>query len=892
MGDVVRAEYRVLGPLEVILDGEPVAVPAGRSRVLLAVLLLRANRFVSAEELVELVWDGTPPRLDRAKSTLQMVVRRLRVALGDADCVRSAPGGYFAEIEPDQLDLLRFRALAGSGDFAAAAALWRGPVLADVASDAVHRDDVRRLAEERLVVLERRIEADLDRGLAGELLPELRALTAKHPLREPFWRQLMLALYRSGQQAAALLAYQELRTTLADELGIDPDESLRDLHERILRAEVPPGGRLVPRQLPSGVRNFVGRDEELRLLGELDGVTVVHGVGGVGKTAITLRWGREVRDRFPDGDLYVNLRGFDPEVAPLEPAAAAEVLLVGMGVEEIPADPDARFGLLRTTMAGRRLLLVLDNAASSRQVVPLLPGAAGVRLVVTSRNQLRALVSQHDATAIGLRQLDFAAARTLLAAVIGAARLDAEPEGAHAIVERCAGLPLALRVVAERVARFPDTSLREFVAELDAARLDVLSDFDDVDVRSVFSWSYRALDDESARMFRLLSVHPGQDFDVAAAAALAGVPIAQARRLLERLVADHLVQSRSPGRYDLHDLLRAYSNELCGDDETAALQLTEWYTHTLVNASDQLQGTKQLVDAGEITSRVVPQRFTSAFDAMSWVRNEWDNLKAVTRAAIARGWTRLALLIPAHLIRYLNIDTGRRPEALELFERVRDFGTEQEQAILQIKLASLYGHCGRAEEALRAHENAVRFARKFGDRRAEAMATLNMVGAYERLGRLEDALATSVDGFALLAELDDPFLYCAARANASLILSRLGRYAEAVEQSTAAVAIAVNFGDEFVHGRIHTMHGEALAGVGRLDEAVSALEFAVEVMVKFGDRENEGEALRHLGHVLLRLDRRDDAVVAWRRAVELWRALDDPRLVELVERLRELEAGR
>ncbi|KJK52645.1 hypothetical protein UK23_03300, partial [Lentzea aerocolonigenes] len=601
---------------------------------------------------------------------------------------------------------------------------------------------------------------------------------------------------------------------------------------------------------------------------------------------------REVRDRFPDGDLYVNLRGFDPEVAPLEPAAAAEVLLVGMGVDEVPADPDARFALLRTTMAERRLLLVLDNAASSRQVVPLLPGAAGVRVVVTSRNQLRALVSQHDATAIGLRQLDFTAARLLLAAVTGESRLDAEPEGAHALVERCAGLPIALRVVAERVARFPDTSLREFVAELDAARLDMLSDFGDVDVRSVFSWSYQALDDESARMFRLLSVHPGQDFDVGAAAALAGVPIAQARRLLERLVADHLVQSRSPGRYDLHDLLRAYSNELCHDDETAALQLTEWYVHTLVKASEQVKGVKQRVDAGEITSGVVPQRFCSAFDSMSWVRNEWDNLKAVTRAAITRGWTRLAMLVPAHLSRYLNIDTGRRPEAVELFERVITFGTAQEQAVLQVKLAALYGHCGRLEEALGVYEKALLFARESGDRRAEVVATLNMVGAYERLGRLEDALARSLDGFAMLAEFDEPYLECVARANTSLILSRLGRYAEAVDHSTAAVAIAANFGDEFTHGRIHTMHGEALAGVGRLDEAVSALEFAIEVTVKFGDRENEGEALRHLGHVLLRLDQRDAAVTAWRRAVELWRALDDSRVVELVERLRELEAGR
>ncbi|NUT48547.1 MAG: transcriptional regulator, SARP family protein, partial [Saccharothrix sp.] len=534
----MRADYRVLGPLEVLLDGEPVVVPAGRCHVLLATLLLRPNELVPADVLVDRVWDGEPPTVDRAHKTLQMVVSRLRGALGEADCVRTRPGGYEAVVEPDQLDLLRFRALAGSGDFGAASALWRGPVLGNVSSERLHREDVPQLLNERLGVLERRIDADLDRGLSGELVTELRSLVADHPLRESFWRHLMLALYRSGQQAEAVRAYQDVREKLADELGIDPGPVLQELYQQILRAEVSPGRRWqVPRQLPAGVRNFVGRDEELGLLGKASGVTVVHGVGGVGKTALVLRWAHEARESFPDGDLYVNLRGFDPEAQPVDPAAVAETLLVGLGVEEVPAGAEARFALLRTTHDDPRLLLVLDNAASPRQVVPLLPGSAGVRVVITSRNQLRALVSQHDATTVGLRQLDFDEARSLLAAVLGEERLSAEPESAREIVERCAGLPLALRVFAERVSRFPDTSLREFVAELDAARLDALSDFEGVDVRAVFSWSYRALDDEAARMFRLLSVHPGRDFDVSAAAALAGVSVVRARRLVERLVA-------------------------------------------------------------------------------------------------------------------------------------------------------------------------------------------------------------------------------------------------------------------------------------------------------------------------------------------------------------------
>ncbi|WP_439661879.1 BTAD domain-containing putative transcriptional regulator [Lentzea sp. HUAS TT2] len=888
----MRAEYRVLGPLEVLLDGEPVPLPGGRCHVLLATLLLRPNRLVPVDELVDHVWDGEPPTAGRAHKSLQMVVRRLRVALGDADCVRTLPGGYQAALDPDQLDLLRFRALASSGDLGVASALWRGPALVNVRSDRLHRDDVPLLVNERLSVLERRLEADLDRGLAGELVAELRSLVAEHPLRETFWRHLMLALYRSGRQSEALKAYHEVRAVLVDELGVDPGPELRELHEQILRADVPVGGRgVVPRQLPGVVRSFVGRDAELDLLDEPGGLTVVHGVGGIGKTAMTLKWARAARDRFPDGDLYLNLRGFDPDAAPVEPAAAAEILLIGLGLEEIPANPEARFASLRTILHDRRLLLVLDNAASSRQVVPLLPGAAGVRVVVTSRNQLRALVSRHDATTIELRQLDFPAARLLLAAVLGGGRLDAEPDAARDVVELCGGLPLALRVVAERVARFPDTSLREFAAELENTRLDALSDFDDVDVRAVFSWSYQALDPESARAFRLLSVHFGPDFDVSAAAVLAEVPIAQARRLLERLVADHLVQSRSPGRYDLHDLLRAYSAELCGDDEKSALRLAEWYVHTLVNAADAVQGTKHMVQAGEITSGVVPRGFSSSSEALSWIRDEWRNLKALVPAAIAHGWTRLALLVPAYLSRYLNIDTGRRPEAVELHEQVLTFGTDREQAMLQIKLASLYCHCARFDEALGAYEFALRYARESGDRRAEGVALLNVVGAYERLGDLENALATSREGAAVISELGEPYLECTSRANVSLILNELGRYEEALPEITAAIAIAADMGEEYVHSRIHTMYGHSLAGVGRLDEAERALGIALEGAVRFGDRENEGDALRHLGGVLVRLERRDEAVTAWRRAAELWRDLRDDRLGELVAQLAELEEG-
>ncbi|OKI38902.1 hypothetical protein A6A25_01485 [Saccharothrix sp. CB00851] len=401
--------FNVLGPLEVWHGDVLVPIPAGRSRLLLAILLLRANQPVSADELVDRLWDGEAPNPDRAKATLQMVVRRLRQSLGPAKVVRTAVGGYVADVPPGALDLHRFRELAAAGKYAEALELWRGEPLRDVRSDVLHQVEVAPLLEEYLVVLERRIDADLDAGRAGDLVAELRSLTGQHPLRERFWGQLMLALYRSDQQAAALAAFRAVRATLVEELGVDPGPMLTDLYHRILRDDVPGGSVVMPsrqalRHVPPEVSLFVGRERELAALDEATlepgAVVLLHGIGGVGKTALALSWANRRRDRFGDGDLHVNLHGFDAAGRPVEPASAAEALLVSLGVrpEDVPAGLAERTTLLRATMAGRRILLVLDNAADSDQVIPLLPGTPTVTVLVTSRNQLRKLAAHQRVT--------------------------------------------------------------------------------------------------------------------------------------------------------------------------------------------------------------------------------------------------------------------------------------------------------------------------------------------------------------------------------------------------------------------------------------------------------------------------------------------------------------
>ncbi|MEU4742434.1 transcriptional regulator [Actinosynnema sp. NPDC023658] len=422
--------FAVLGPLEVWHDGERVAVPAGRARVLLATLLLRANQPVSADELVDRLWEVGAPNPDRAKATLHMVVRRLRQALGEANVVRTTTTGYAAEVPPDALDLHRYRALAERGRHAEALALWRGEPLADVPSDALHRDEVAPLLEHRLDVLEHRIDADLAAGRARALVEELRALTRRHPLREKFWGQLMLALHRSERQADALAVYEEVRGHLAEELGIDPGPALRDLHRQVLEngADGPPRAG-VPRQLPVPPRVFVGRRRALRDLDDARSdptvvISSIDGAAGIGKTALAVHWAHRVAPDFPDGQLYVNLRGYDPSGQPTPPTDVLRGFLEALDVppERIPPTAEAQASLYRSLLADRKVLVVLDNARDADQVRPLLPGTSNCLVLVTSRNRMTGLVVQEGARPVRLDLFGRDEAVALLEAGVGSIR--------------------------------------------------------------------------------------------------------------------------------------------------------------------------------------------------------------------------------------------------------------------------------------------------------------------------------------------------------------------------------------------------------------------------------------------------------------------------------------
>ena len=504
-----ESQFCLLGPLLIRSGGQTLPALPGKQRALLAALLLRANRMVPLEDLAEAAWGSAAPT--SARGTLRHYVKELRKALAGTggSRIETVPGGYLIRIGPAELDVLTFEELraealqaAGEGawDRAAeywrvAAALWRGEALADVASDWLALREIPRLTEMRLQAVEGRIEADLHRGRQHEVIPDLRQLATVHPLRERLHAMLMLALYRDGQQAQALAAYQVARQVLKEAVGAEPGSELRDLQRQILavdpalaapdRSEAArqAADQVVPRELPAPVRHFAGRSGELAVLAGLLAqagpdtrpavvISAIGGLAGVGKTALAVQFAHRVAGSFPDGQLYVNLRGFDPVLPPMPASEAIRLALDAFQIPagQIPASAEAQAGLYRTVLAGKKVLIVADNAADAGQVRPLLPGSPGCLVIVTSRSQLAGLVATDGAIPMKLDVLTEAEARDLLASILGDARVAVEPEAAGQLIELCGRLPLALAITAARAATSPGLPLAALAAELTGRR--------------------------------------------------------------------------------------------------------------------------------------------------------------------------------------------------------------------------------------------------------------------------------------------------------------------------------------------------------------------------------------------------------------------------------------
>jgi DNA-binding SARP family transcriptional activator len=905
-------EFGLLGLLKVVEDGRVVPIPAAKQRVLLACLLLRAGELVTVDKLAEAIWGTALPADPRR--VVQVYVTRLRKLLRPG-LLQSRPEGYVLAVDGGNTDLGQFALLleqagqaAEADDRQAEAALlrqalglWRGEALADVPSEALHRD-VARLTEQRLEALQRRIEADLALGRHAELVSELRVLTDRYPLREKLWAQLMTALYRCGRQADALQAFTQARDRLVEELGIEPAAELQRLQHAILTgdpalavppAPVRPEASAKPSQLPVDVGDFVGRAElvsqiEQLLAGDQGvGVVALSGPPGVGKTALAVHAAHRLAQRFGDGQLYVNLHG---ATAGLQPLAALEVLgrflrALGTAPGAVPTELDEASALFRSRMAGRRVLLVLDNAADAAQVAALLPASPGCAVLVTSRRVLSAL---EGATHLALDVLDPAEAVTLLGRVAGAQRVAAEPEATAELARWCGRLPLALRIAGARLAArstWPVAALAERLADA-RRRLDEL-ELAEVGVRASFQVSYQQLSDSSevldraaADAFGLLGGLESPEVGVPVAARLLERAEDSAERVLERLVDAQLLETPAPGRYRLHDLLRLYAREHHPEPERSAALTralgfyvaSTWQTLGLLRPGDYRLAS---MDARWAKGGL---EFADEQSALGWLEDERANLlAAVEQAAATPGVPSEIAIQLAHALFGFFVVRSHWQDWLQANQTAlgvaRRMGDLAAQAQAHNDLGSAYLQLGQPERALGSHQESLALRRRLGDRLGQAASLNNMGNVQVSRGHHAEALACQQESLTLYRELGYRRGEATCLTNLGSVHIQLGRYAEALACHMEGLAIDRELGDRYGQAYILCNLGVAHQQLGHHAEALACQQESLAIRRELGDPEGQAQSLRELGMTLRALGRHQEARAHWQEALAIFERL-------------------
>jgi DNA-binding SARP family transcriptional activator/Flp pilus assembly protein TadD len=933
---VLSLEFRLLGPVEAWTADAPIGLGHARQRAVLAALLLYPNRLASIDQLIDRVWGETPPA--SARETLYGYVsslrRRLRaVSAGQASIVHR--GGYAIETDPALVDLHQFRALVEQARTVSGAEkavllgdavrLWQGVPLADVESPWLSRMRQGLQGEYSAAVLAYS-EVEITLGRHADVVDLLRETVVASPHDERLVGQLLQALYALGQPARALEVYEQTRRLLADDLGISPSLELRDLHQRILRDDVSLNDlslsrrqavRRVPRELPHDVRGFRGRDTELAYLermaagGRSSGgsatICAIDGTAGVGKTALAIHFAHRVADRFPDGQLYVNLRGFDPCDSPLSADDVLDQFLRSLGInpEQIPAVLDERTRLYRSVLADRRILLLLDNAATAEQVRPLLPGSSTCLALVTSRRRLSGLLARDGAQPLTVDVLTRAEAVTLIGAIAGADGVAAEPGATEELARLAGHLPLALRIIAERHAGRKHWKIQDLVDELagERDRLDVLAagDDDQMAVRAAFSWSYRDLLPDAARLFRLLSLHAGGDFSTHAAAALADTTLGQARHLLDVLCAANLLEQNARDRYRFPVLLRVYATERADDEETeqeraaAVRRELTWYLHTVdAGARIVTPGSPHLPLEPPAPSRQ-PLVFTRHTSAMQWYETERDNLVSAIRQAADLGEDLVAWQLPKILLGFFYLRKHRadwivtHQIGLDTARRLNDPLAE---AWMLIGLGVAYQEIGRFNEALTQHRLGLALWRQIDDQRGEALSLANVGITFLGLRNPLRAVEYCQRALALARQIADPWCEGGALVFLSLVNRHLRHYPEALDYSRRALRVWYAIGDLYGQAWCLNSLGTVHRCLGHFDEAVNSSQRALAIRREIGDRKGEAASLNSLGKALYAAGRPDQARDAWLHALKVFEDLGDPKTNAIKAQLEGIDTTR
>ncbi len=886
----------MLGAVEAVDDGRPVDLGHSRQRGVLAVLLAEANHPVPIDQVVDRVWGVHPPK--RGRDALYSYLSRLRAIMAPMSDVtlRRRAAGYVLTVDEDSVDLHRFRRLVDEARAAAddsealvlfddALSQWRGEAFADL--DSPWFESVRTAveAERRTAELDR-TDAALRCGRHAERLADVTAQAARYPLDERLAGQVMLALYRSGRQADALRHYQTVREELAEQLGADPNPELQQLHQRILTADATLTAgtpSAAPRQLPPAPAGFTGRANELADLDGADGGTVVisalAGAGGIGKTWLALHWAHRRLARFPDGQLFADLRGFSPDGDALEPLTVIRGFLHALGVDPSRitgglAEHTARY---RSLIADRRMLVVLDNAATADQVVPLLPGASSCTVIVTSRTALAPLITRHNARHLNVNVLTNAESHELLVRRLGNARVAAEPDAVAELIRRCGRYPLALTIMASRAQADPDLPLADFSAELRESGLDALVDADPAtSLPTVLSWSLRSLTSLSRFAFGLLGIAPGPDIGLHAAASLVGVSVSEARKVLRALVDASLLDQKPHGRFAMHDLIRAYAattaRDLDADVREAALRrVLDCYTHTARAADGLLDVHRSVVKLEPPVADVVIQPPADAAAALAWFEIEHPNLLAAQRCAADQAWheTVWHLAWAAATFHYRQ---GRRDDRLAMWLAALDVATEPATRMLaHRRVGRAYADLGRHEEAIGQLNCALALAEDHQDTNQQALTHQVLAWAWGHRGDDESALRHAVRTLDLYRALGQPVREASALNLAGWYFARLGEHDEARRHCQAALVINRE------HDEVDSV-AATLDSLGYIDhlsgDHAHAVEHYHQALVLYrvvGNAYQIADTLDRLGHTQVALGQHDQAVAVWTEALASYR---------------------
>lgn len=914
----------LLGPIHVWCGGMQLQLREPRLQGVLGILASRSSSVVSRGELIDAMWGEQAP--SRSENAVHVYVARLRRIL-EPDRARRAPArlliwtgaGYLLRLEPGDLDVRTFEAhrdhahqarAAGDLDKAlrrydAALDLWRGTPWSGVPGPFAQAERTR-LSELWLMVTEDRAETMLALGRHGDIVAELITLVAAHPLRERLRALLMLALYRSGRQAEALQAFRDARGVLVDKLGIEPGAELQQLHQRILGADptvtAPSRGIPVPRQLPADVANFTNRERHLadlhavldgRVAGSPAGICAIDGTAGVGKTALAVHFGHRVADRFPDGQLYVDLHGY----APGRPMSSREALgrflrSLGLRPEQIPTDEDERAATYRSLLAGKRMLVLLDNARNAQQVRPLLPGGPDCLVVITSRAALATVDGAHH---VNLDVLAEQQALSLLARLVGTDRIAREPESAADLVRLCVRLPLALCIAGARLATRPHWSIGSLAERLgdEQHRLDELRSADRA-VRASFAVSHNALrtsddpvDQTAASLFQRLGTVDWVEMSVPIAAALLDLPQPQAHAALECLVDNRLLDSPTPGRYQCHDLLHLYAYDLADQHEdppgrlAALLRALDCYRTAAERATRLLDPTAtrriRAYSARDRTDGFVLRNYA---DVTAWVDAEHANLLVAAQQAanapdpapaLAVGLTD-ALFRPLRIRSRWHDIVALRELAASTAHRLGDLHGE---ALAREDLAQAYRRAGHVDLAITAGRQALMMWRELGDRHGE-QACLHIVGnAYRARQQPGEAISCLEQGLAINRDIGYRHGEASILDSLGMAYQHLHRLDDAITYHQRSIEISNDIGNRPGEAVALCNLGWANYRAGHADQAIANYEQSLAILHDLGDRYSEAEALWGLGQTHHTLGHHDQAHTYWHRSIAILHELGE-----------------